>query len=153
DPEPPRHVQGGPRSVGGGRRGRRTPELSGNRRRGLAGPRGRRAETRGPESAVRHLVRAAEVLPSGSRERVRTLTDLGAVLIARGDIVGAKARLLEAAATVRRATRDEAAIQINLGIVMSKEGDAREAAATFARSADMALATGEIRFAAYALAN
>src|SRR5438034_883751 len=105
------------------------------------------------EPAVRHLVRAAEVLPSGSRERVRTLTDLGAVLIARGDIVGAKARLLEAAATVRRATRDEAAIQINLGIVMSKEGDAREAAATFARSADMALATGEIRFAAYALAN
>src|SRR5204863_73181 len=34
------------------------------------------------EPAVRHLVRAAEVLPSGSRERVRTLTDLGAVLIA-----------------------------------------------------------------------
>jgi len=36
---------------------------------------------------------------------------------------------------------------------MSKEGDPRTAAATFARSAEMALATGEIRFAAYALAN
>src|SRR5205807_621980 len=33
------------------------------------------------------------------------------------------------------------------------EGDPRTAAATFARSADIALATGEIRFAAYALAN
>src|SRR5437762_2498704 len=127
-----------------------SPEIEGEALRALGGVERKLGDL---EPAVRHLVRAAEVLPSGSRERVRTLTDLGAVLIARGDIVGAKARLLEAAATVRRATRDEAAIQINLGIVMSKEGDAREAAATFARSADMALATGEIRFAAYALAN
>src|SRR5213595_3590649 len=127
-----------------------SPEIEGEALRALGGVERKLGDL---EPAVRHLVRAAEVLPSGSRERVRTLTDLGAVLIARGDIIGAKARLLEAAATVRRATRDEAAIQINLGIVMSKEGDAREAAATFARSADMALATGEIRFAAYALAN
>jgi len=94
-----------------------------------------------------------DLLPDGSRERIRTLTDLGAALIARGDLPGAKARLLEAASTVRRATREDAAIQINLGIVLSREGDPRTAAATFARSADIALATGEVRFAAYALAN
>ena len=105
------------------------------------------------DMAIAHLRRAADVLPTGSRERVRALTDLGVALIARNDIPGAKARLLEAAATVRRATREDAAIQINLGIVMSREGDPRTAAETFARSADIALATGEIRFAAYALAN
>jgi tetratricopeptide (TPR) repeat protein len=37
--------------------------------------------------------------------------------------------------------------------VQSKEGDPATAATTFARSADIALATGEVRFAAYALAN
>src|SRR5437870_5665412 len=105
------------------------------------------------DAAIAHLGRATDVLPNGSRERVRALTDLGVALIARDDIPGAKARLLEAAATVRRATREDAVIQINLGIVTSREGDPRTAAATFARSADIALATGEIRFAAYALAN
>src|SRR5437660_551397 len=127
-----------------------SPEIEGEALRALGGVERKLGDL---ESAIGHLVRAGDVLPHGSRERVRTLTDLGAVLIARGDFAGAKARLLEAAATVRRATRDEAAIQINLGIVMSKEGDPRTAAATFARSAEMALATGEIRFAAYALAN
>jgi tetratricopeptide (TPR) repeat protein/DNA-binding MarR family transcriptional regulator len=105
------------------------------------------------DAAIDHLRRATEVLPKGSRERVRSLTDLGVALIARGDIPAAKARLLEAAASVRRASREDAAIQINLGIVLSKEGHPRSAAETFARSAEMALATGEIRFAAYALAN
>jgi tetratricopeptide (TPR) repeat protein len=105
------------------------------------------------EAAIGHLGRAVEVLPEGSRERIRALTDLGVALIARGDLPGAKARLLEAASTVRRETREEAAIHINLGIVLSREGDTSTAASTFARSADIALATGEVRFAAYALAN
>src|SRR5207247_144435 len=98
------------------------------------------------------LVETAGFLGKFGRAR-GALTDLGVTLIARDDIPGAKARLLEAAATVRRATREDAVIQINLGIVTSREGDSRTAATTFARSADIALATGEIRFAAYALAN
>src|SRR5207244_12275876 len=62
-------------------------------------------------------------------------------------------RLLEAAASVRSGTRDDAAIQINLGIVSSRQGDARTAAETFARSAEIALGAGDVRFASYALAN
>jgi tetratricopeptide (TPR) repeat protein len=105
------------------------------------------------EAAIRHLNRAADILPQGSRERIRALTDLGAALIARGDFPAAKARLLEAASGVKRATREEAAIRINLGIVLSKQGDPGTAAEAFAKSADIALATGDVRFAAYALAN
>jgi len=54
---------------------------------------------------------------------------------------------------VRRGTRDDATIQINLGIVQSREGDARGAAMSFDRSADVAMRTGDVRFASYALAN
>ncbi len=104
-------------------------------------------------AALDHLTRASGLLPEGSRERIRTLTDLGATLIARGDLAAAKARLLEAAAAVHRGTREDAAIQINLGIVQAKEGDPRGAAASFDRSADLALRTGEVRFASLALAN
>ncbi|MCI4371313.1 MAG: hypothetical protein L3J78_01545, partial [Thermoplasmata archaeon] len=104
-------------------------------------------------AAAEHLTRAAEVLRNDSRERVRALTELGAVLIDRGDMGAAKASLLEAASSVRHASRDDAAIRINLGIVMSREGDPRGAAATFERSADIALGTGDVRFASYALAN
>lgn len=127
-----------------------SPEIEGEALRALGGVERRLGDI---DAAVDHLGHAANVLPDGSRERIRTLTDLGVALIARGDLPGAKARLLEAAATVRRATREEAAIQINLGIVLSQQGDTKEAAATFARSADIALATGDVRFAAYALAN
>jgi tetratricopeptide (TPR) repeat protein/DNA-binding MarR family transcriptional regulator len=105
------------------------------------------------EAAIRHLTRATDILANGSRERIRALTDLGAALIARGDFPTAKARLLEAASVVRHETREDAAIRINLGIVLSKQGDPGTAAETFARSADIALATGDMRFAAYALAN
>jgi len=127
-----------------------SPEIEGEALRALGGVERKLGDL---DAAIAHLGRATDVLPNGSRERVRALTDLGVALIARDDIPGAKARLLEAAATVRRATREDAVIQINLGIVTSREGDPRTAAATFARSADIALATGEIRFAAYALAN
>jgi tetratricopeptide (TPR) repeat protein/DNA-binding MarR family transcriptional regulator len=105
------------------------------------------------DAAICHLSKAVAVLPPGSRERVRALTDLGAARIARSDFAGAKAPLLEAASLVRRASREDAVIRINLGIVMSKEGDPGTAAETFAESADIALATGDVRFAAYALAN
>ena len=54
---------------------------------------------------------------------------------------------------MRSGTRDDAAIQINLGIVSSRQGDARTAAETFARSAEIALGAGDVRFASYALAN
>jgi tetratricopeptide (TPR) repeat protein len=126
------------------------PEVEGEAWRALGGVERKLGEL---EAAIAHLNRAVDVLPDGSRERVRALTDLGAALIARGDIPAAKARLSEAGAAVRPGSREDAAIQINLGIVLSREGDPRSAAETFARSAEMALATGEIRFAAYALAN
>ena len=127
-----------------------SPEIEGEALRALGGAERKLGDI---ETAIQHLRRAVEVLSDGTRERTRALTDLAVALIARGDIPGAKARLLEAAATVRRGTREDAAIQINLGIVLSREGDAVNAAATFARSADIALATGEVRFASYAFAN
>ncbi|MGI0149690.1 MAG: tetratricopeptide repeat protein, partial [Thermoplasmata archaeon] len=127
-----------------------SPEIEGEALRALGGVERKLGDI---DAALGHLRRAVDVLPDGSRERVRSLTDLGVALIARGDLPGAKARLQEAAATVRRATREDAAIQINLGIVLSREGDTTNAASTFARSADIALATGDVRFAAYALAN
>jgi tetratricopeptide (TPR) repeat protein/DNA-binding MarR family transcriptional regulator len=104
-------------------------------------------------SALAHLTRAAELLHDGSRERVRALIDLGAALIARGDLAGARARLLDAGRAVRRGSRDDAAISNNLAIILSLEGEPGEAAKAFERSADVALRTGEIRFASYALAN
>jgi len=126
------------------------PEVEGEALRALGGVERKLGDL---PAAMGHLERAADLLPHGSRERVRTLTDLGAVLIARGDHVRAKARLLEAASSVRSGTRDDAAIQINLGIVSSREGDTRTAAETFARSAEIALGSGDVRFASYALAN
>ncbi len=126
------------------------PEVEGEALRALGGVERKLGDL---PAALEHLERAADLLPHGSREKVRTLTDLGAVLIARGDHAHAKARLLEAASSVRSGTRDDAAIQINLGIVSSREGDARTAAETFARSAEIALGAGDVRFASYALAN
>src|SRR5207245_138318 len=111
------------------------PEVEGEAVRALGGVERKLGDL---PAAMGHLERAADLLPHGSRERVRTLTDLGAVLIARGDHARAKARLLEAASSVRSGTRDDAAIQINLGIVSSREGDTRTAAETFARSAEIA---------------
>ena len=104
-------------------------------------------------AALVHLAGAADLLPDGSREKVRALTELGAALIARGDLPAARIRLTEAAGLVRRGTREDATIQINLGIVQSREGDARGAAMSFDRSADVAMRTGDVRFASYALAN
>ena len=104
-------------------------------------------------SALDHLAQAAALLEDGSREKVRALTDLGAALIARGDLEAARRYLVDAASSVRPGSREEAAIQINLGIVLSRGGEAREAAETFRRSADIALRTGDVRFASYALAN
>lgn len=104
-------------------------------------------------ASLAHLAEAAALLEDGSREKVRTLTDLGAALIARGDLESAKRRLREAQAAVRSGSREEAAIQVNLGIVLSRDGAAREAAETFRKSAEIALRTGDVRFASYALAN
>jgi len=126
------------------------PEVEGEALRALGGVERKLGDL---PAAMGHLERAADLLPHGSRERVRALTDLGAVLIARGDHARAKTRLLEAASSVRSGTRDDAAIQINLGIVSSREGDTRTAAETFARSAEIALGAGDVRFASYALAN
>src|SRR5205809_154017 len=100
------------------------PEVEGEALRALGGVERKLGDL---PSALEHLERAAELLEHGSREKVRTLTDLGAVLIARGEHGRAKTRLLEAASSVRSGTREDAAIQINLGIVSSREGDARTA--------------------------
>jgi len=104
-------------------------------------------------AAIGHLERAATILEDGSREKIRALVDLGAALIAQGDIPRAKARLTEAAAMSRHRTRDDAAIQINLGIVLSREGEPHQAAVAFERSAEIALGAGDVRFASIALAN
>src|SRR2546430_1281599 len=108
------------------------PEVEGEALRALGGVERKLGDL---PAAMGHLERAADLLPHGSRERVRSLTDLGAVLIARRDHARAKRRLLEAASSVRSGTRDDAAIQITLGIVSSLAGDTRTPAETFARSA------------------
>ena len=102
--------------------------------------------------AVAHLSEAADLLRD-ARERSRALTDLGAALIARGDLTSARERLEEALPLARKGSREEAAVENNLAIVLSREGDTRAAARAFERSAELALATGEVRFASYALAN
>ena len=103
--------------------------------------------------AVDYLTRSALLLEDTSRERTRALTDLGAALIARGDLAGAKARLEEALHLAKKGSREAAVIENNLAIVLSQEGRRQEAARTFERSAELALSAGEVRFASYALAN
>ncbi len=103
--------------------------------------------------ALAYLSRAASLLEEDPRERARATLDLGAALIARGDLAGARAKLEEAARLARKGSREEAAVENNLAIVLSREGDPRKAAEAFHRSADLALGTGEVRFASYALAN
>jgi len=103
--------------------------------------------------AVDYLSRATFLLEETSRERIRAMTDLGASLIARGDLDGAKAQLEEARRLARKGSREEAAIENNLAIVLSSEGEPQDAARAFERSAELALGAGEVRFAAYALAN
>ncbi|HKW42914.1 MAG TPA: tetratricopeptide repeat protein, partial [Thermoplasmata archaeon] len=80
-------------------------------------------------AALEHLEQATDLFEDGSREKVRSLSELGAALIARGDLAAARKRLTQAAAMVRRGTREDAVIQINMGIVQSGEGDPKGAAA------------------------
>lgn len=103
--------------------------------------------------AVDYLSRASLLLEDSSRERTRALTDLGVALIARGDLMGARVRLEEGQRLARKGSRELAAIENNLAIILSKEGRAQDAARAFERSAELALGTGEVRFASYALAN
>lgn len=103
--------------------------------------------------AIDYLSRATFLLEDASRERTRALTDLGAALIARGDLAGARQRLEEGLRQSRKGSREAAAIENNLAIVLSEEGRPQEAARAFERSAELALGTGEMRFASYALAN
>ena len=103
--------------------------------------------------AVDYLTRSALLLEDASRERTRALTDLGAALLARGDLAGAKGRLEEALRFAKKGSREQAAVENNLAIILSNEGRPREAAGAFERSAELALSAGEIRFASYALAN
>lgn len=103
--------------------------------------------------AVDYLHRATFLLDETSRDRIRAMTDLGAALIARGDLQGARAQLEEALRLARKGSREEAAIENNLAIVLSGEGRPQDAARAFERSADLALGAGEVRFASYALAN
>jgi ATP/maltotriose-dependent transcriptional regulator MalT/DNA-binding MarR family transcriptional regulator len=103
--------------------------------------------------AVEYLSRASNLLDGDTKEKARAIIDLGAALIARGDLGAAKARLEEAVPFARKGSREEAALHNNLAIVMSREGDPKNAAEAFRRSAELALGTGEVRFASYALAN
>jgi ATP/maltotriose-dependent transcriptional regulator MalT len=103
--------------------------------------------------AADYLSRATFLLEDTSRERIRAMTDLGATLIARGDLPGAKSQLEEALRVARKGSREHAAIENNLAIVLSNEGRPQDAARAFERSAELALSAGEVRFASYALAN
>ena len=103
--------------------------------------------------AVDYLTRSALLLEDSSRERTRALTDLGAALIAWGDLTGAKVRLDEALRLAKKGSREAAAIENNLAIILSREGRSQDAARAFERSAELALSAGEVRFASYALAN
>jgi ATP/maltotriose-dependent transcriptional regulator MalT/DNA-binding MarR family transcriptional regulator len=103
--------------------------------------------------AVDYLSRATFLLEDTSRERIRAMTDLGAALIARGDLPGAKSQLEEALRLARKGSREAAVIENNLAIVLSGEGKPQDAARAFERSAELALGAGEVRFASYALAN
>ena len=129
---------------------RRDPALEGEALRALGGVE-RKLGNLGV--AIEYLSRAAVLLDADPRGKSRAILDLGAVLIARGDLAGARARLEEAARLARKGSREEAAVQNNLAIVLNREGDPRKAAEAFHRSADLALGTGEVRFASYALAN
>ncbi|HLE46126.1 MAG TPA: tetratricopeptide repeat protein [Thermoplasmata archaeon] len=104
-------------------------------------------------AALEHLSRAVDLLEGDPKELARALTDVGAALIARGDLAGAKGRLLDAGALAPEGTREEAAVHNNLGIVLSRQGSPAEAAIAFARAADVAVRSGEIRFASQVLAN
>lgn len=103
--------------------------------------------------AIDYLSRSTLLLDDASRERTRALTDLGAALIARGDLAGARARLEEGQRLARKGSRELAAIENNLAIILSQEGKPQDAARAFERSAEVALGAGEVRFASYALAN
>lgn len=127
-----------------------TPGLEGEALRALGGVE-RRLGNLGV--AADYLSRATLLLEDTSRERIRAMTDLGATLIAKGDLDGAKAELEEALRIARKGSREEAAIENNLAIVLSGEGRPQDAARAFERSAELALGAGEVRFAAYALAN
>ena len=126
------------------------PELEGEALRALGGVE-RRLGNLGV--AIDYLTRATLLLADASRERTRALTDLGAALIARGDLNGARARLEEGQHLARKGSRELAAIENNLAIILSEEGKPQDAARAFERSAELALGAGEVRFASYALAN
>ncbi len=126
------------------------PDLEGEALRALGGVE-RRLGNLGV--AVDYLSRATFLLEDTSRERIRAITDLGAALIARGDLPNAKSQLEEALRLARKGSREEAAIENNLAIVLSGEGKPQDAARAFERSAELALGSGEVRFASYALAN
>ena len=130
--------------------GRGDVRLEAQALRALGGVERRTAEL---PAALEHLKRAVALLDDDPREMARALTDLGATLIALGDLAGAKEHLLSAAALTPKGSREEAAIQNNLAIVLSRQGVTVEAADAFERAADLALRTGEIRFAAHAFAN
>ncbi len=128
----------------------RDPTLEGEALRALGGVERKLGDLR---ACLEHLSRASELLEGDGREQARALLDLSAALIALGNLAEAKARLHEAARLARRGSREDAAIQNNLAIVLSHEGKPVEAARAFERSADLAIRTGEMRFASYALAN
>ncbi|OGS47346.1 MAG: hypothetical protein A3K66_05870 [Euryarchaeota archaeon RBG_16_67_27] len=126
------------------------PDLEGEAYRALGGVERRLGDL---PAALEHLTRAVGLLGNEGRERVRGLLDLSAALIAQGDLAAARTRLREAEPLARNGSREAAAIENNLAIVLSREGHADEAAKAFARAADLAIRTGEMRFASYALAN
>ena len=104
-------------------------------------------------AAVEHLRASVELLADDPRERARARLDLGAALLARDDLVGARAELEAARALVAPGSREAAAVENNLAIVLSREGRLQDAARAFERSANVAIAAGEVRFASLALAN
>src|SRR5206468_3834198 len=127
------------------------PEVEGEALRALGGVERKLGDL---PSALGHLERAAELLQHGSREKVRTLTDLGAVLIARGeharanavdnslrlDAVEAAAASAERAVQLAQTIGDPVALstaKANLGLVFAKRGEWTQAEAHLLESVEM----------------
>ena len=127
-----------------------TSGLRGEALRALGGVE-RRLGNLGP--AIAHLRASVDLLRDNPREQARGRLDLGAALLAREDLPGARAEFEAAARLVDPTSREGAAVENNLAIVLSREGRPEEAARAFERSADTALRAGEVRFASLALAN
>src|SRR5207247_1326519 len=97
-----------------------SPEIEGEALRALGGVERKLGDL---DAAIAHLGRATDVLPNGSRERVRALTDLGVALIARDDEAASSAERALAWATTIGDPLAVSTARANMGLVFARRGD------------------------------